>query len=208
MKNIDACILINRETIGDDDERQYLGFKLEKFRGKPNKDRIYLFLHPFDETNGILLTSDIDKDKPLSRLRMEDFDPFGGNKVLSGKGTVSFSDYDESSNEFLESLKDIITDDYTDSAKNYVDIYKNAEEVTKKMKKLNQMETDLRERRKNERKNQKEHGLNYERDEKGRVIIKDRKKKQEAINNLLYNNTFVHGDKPGRVLIHSRSKKE
>ena len=56
MKNTDCCIIINREQDGDEDTgKQYMGFKLEKFRGKPNKDRIYLFLHPFDEHNQILL---------------------------------------------------------------------------------------------------------------------------------------------------------
>ena len=52
IKNVDAAIIINREI--DDSvepEKQYMGFKLEKYRGRPNKDRLYVFIHPFDENN-------------------------------------------------------------------------------------------------------------------------------------------------------------
>ena len=166
MKNVDAAIIINREIDDTSDvERQYLGFKLEKFRGKPNKDRLYVFLHPFDENNGILLNPDIE-GKPLSRLRMEDFNPLNNTQSLVSSGRPSFTDYSETSNEFIESLKDIITDDYTDSAKNYIDVYKNAEEISNKMKRLHQMEIDLRERRKRELKDGQ-----YKRDENNRIII-------------------------------------
>lgn len=168
MKNVDAAIIINREI--DDSvepEKQYMGFKLEKYRGRPNKDRLYVFLHPFDENNGILLNADIDQNEPISKLRMEDFNPMGPTIISKGKPT--FDDYDESSNEFIESLKDIITDDYTDSAKNYVDVYKNADAVTQRMKMLNQAEKDLRERRQRELKNH-----NCKKNSEGRIIINRR----------------------------------
>ena len=169
MKNVDAAIIINREI--DDSvepEKQYMGFKLEKYRGRPNKDRLYVFLHPFDENNGILLNSDIDQKDPISKLSIEEFNPMGPTLVSSGKPT--FDDYDESTNEFIESLKDIITDDYTDSAKNYVDVYKNAEAVSQRMKLLNQAEKDIRERRKKELKNH-----NCSKTDDGRIVIKSRK---------------------------------
>lgn len=154
LKNIDAAIIINRE-IDDtvEPERQYMGFKLEKYRGRPNKDRIYVFLHPFDENNGILLNPDINEKDPISKMKIEDFNPMGPTLVSKGKPT--FDDYDESANEFIESLKDIITDDYTDSAKNYIDVCKNAESVVRKMNQLNQAEKDLRDRRKRELKDHK-----------------------------------------------------
>lgn len=168
MKNSDAVIIINREIDDSvDPERQYMGFKLEKYRGRPNKDRIYVFLHPFDENNGILLNADIDKKDPISKLRIEDFNPMGPTIVSKGKPT--FDDYDESTNEFIESLKDIITDDYTDSVKNYADVYKNADAVSKKMKLLNQAEKDLRDRRKRELKNH-----NCDKTNDNRIIIKSR----------------------------------
>lgn len=168
LKNADAAIIINRE-IDDtvEPEKQYMGFKLEKYRGRPNQDRIYVFLHPFDENNGILLNADIDQKEPISKLRIEDFNPMGPTLVSKGKPT--FDDYDESANEFIESLKDIITDDYTDSAKNYVDLVKNAESVSQKMKRLNQAEKDLRDRRKREL---KDHKCNKTDD--NRIIIKSR----------------------------------
>lgn len=154
MKNIDCTILINREIDDTDldstgEGKQYLGFKLEKYRGKPNKERIYVFLHPFDENNGILLTPDID-GKPLSRTRIEDFNPLN-NGALVSSGKPSFDDYDKDSNEFITSLKSIIGDDYTDSAENYIEVCKNAdEEVSSKLKKVQQADKDLRERRKRE----------------------------------------------------------
>ena len=197
MKNVDAAIIINREIDDTSDiERQYMGFKLEKFRGKPNKDRLYVFLHPFDENNGILLNADID-GKPLSRLRMEDFNPLNSSQPLISSGKPSFSDYTESSNEFIESLKDIITDDYTDSAKNYVDVYKNAEEASNRMKRLQQMENDLRERRKRELKEGQ-----YLKDENNRIIIGKRIKHNVEEENKIHPLEM----RDGRFVIKARQK--
>ena len=184
IKNVDCAIIINRETdLRSDSDREYLGFKLEKFRGKPNDDRLYLFLHPFDEENGILLTPDIDESKPISKLRIEDFNPLGNSEIV-GNGKPVFDDYDEVSNKFLENLKDIVEDDYSDVVKNYVDVYKNAEDVSKRMKRLNQMEKDLRERHKRELKN-----CNLEKDSKGRIIIKARNKNNE--NDIKQNGMYI-----------------
>ena len=150
MTNVDAAIIINREIDDTSDtERQYMGFKLEKFRGKPNKDRVYVFLHPFDETNGILLTPDIE-GKPLSRFYMEDFNPLGANNL--NKGRPDFKDYDAEQDEFIASFIDIISDDYKDSSKNYTELYKSAEEAVDKMKKLQERENEIRNRRNNEKK--------------------------------------------------------
>ena len=114
MKNVDAAIIINREV--DDRsgvEKEYLGFKLEKYRGKPPKDKVYLFLHPFSEFNGILLTPDIDT-KPLSRTSLDDFEPMANNNNTP----VKF--YDDSS--FESDFIDLIGADFKDSNKNYEDL--------------------------------------------------------------------------------------
>ena len=150
IKNTDCCIIINRE-IDDtvEPERQYMGFKLEKFRGKPNKDRIYVFLHPFDENNGILLTPDID-GKVLSRLSIEDFNPLSVNNL--NKGASEFKDYESENDEFMSSFIDIVTNDYKDTNKNFVALYKSEEEVYKKMVELQKREKEIREKRKREKK--------------------------------------------------------
>lgn len=164
MKNVDCAIIINREVDDTSDiERQYMGFKLEKFRGKPNKDRIYVFLHPFDEHNGILLTPDIE-GKPLSRLSIEDFNPLSVTNL--NKGRPDFKDYDSEKDEFMASFVDILSDDYKDSKNNYVDLYKSAEEVVNKMKLLQEREYEIREKRKREKKNK----INYETRD-NRIII-------------------------------------
>lgn len=130
LKNIDAAIIINREIDDrDDEERQYMGFKLIKFRGKPNKDRINLFIHPFDENNGILLPPDLE-GKPLSRFSMEDFNPMGINNLNKG-GRPDFQDYDSEADEFMASFVDIISEDYKDTDKNTSKLYKMTE-VTEK----------------------------------------------------------------------------
>ena len=51
--------------------------------------------------NGILLTPDIDT-KPLSRMRMEDFNPIG-NTAISSHGVPTFNDYDEYRNFIIQS---------------------------------------------------------------------------------------------------------
>ena len=154
MKNVDAAIIINRE-IDDtgDTERQYMGFKLEKFRGKPAKDRLYLFVHPFDENNGILLTPDVDKSQPLSRLSIDDFNPMN-NSSLTPKGKPVFTDFDMEDN-LIDDLKDLIDESYSDSESNYIDIYKQAEKVSSRMRKFEQIEKDIREKRELELKNDK-----------------------------------------------------
>jgi len=159
MKNSDVCIIINREIDDSTEiERQYMGFKLEKFRGKPNKDKVYVFLHPFDENNGILLPPDIE-GKALSRLSIEDFNPLGVNTLNKG-GRPDFKDYDSDNDDFMASFVDIISDDYKDSSENYVDLYKSAEEVSSRMSELTQKEKDLIKRRKAEMKNKnKNHKL-------------------------------------------------
>ena len=145
MKNTDCCIIINREQDGDEDTgKQYMGFKLEKFRGKPNKDRIYLFLHPFDEHNQILLTPDID-GKPLSRLSMEDFNPMGVQRTT---GRADFTDpKEESENKFLEFCSSL-GEDYEDSFDSIVDVCKNADDAIKEkrqaLKLLEDKEKELR----------------------------------------------------------------
>ena len=114
MKNVDAAIIINREI--DDrsgTEKEYLGFKLEKYRGKPPKDKMYLFLHPFSEYNGILLTPDIDT-KPLSRTSLDDFEPMNSQN----NGPVKF--YDDSN--FESDFIDLIGADFKDDNKNYEDL--------------------------------------------------------------------------------------
>ena len=149
MKNVDCAIIINRE-IDDtvEPERQFMGFKLEKFRGKPNKDRIYVFLHPFDENNGILLTPDIE-GKPLSRLNIEDFNPMNATNI--NKGRPEFKDYDSEQDEFMASFVDIISDSYKDSKNNYIDLYKSADEVAERMKKLRDKDIEIRKQRKNKK---------------------------------------------------------
>ena len=174
MKNVDAAVIINRET--DDTvepERQYMGFKLEKFRGKPNKDRIYVFLHPFDENNGILLTPDVE-GKPLSRLNIEDFNPLSTSNL--NKGRPDFKDYDAEQDEFMASFVDIISEDYRDSKSNYVDLYKSAEKAVDKMKELQQREIDIRQRRKDEHKKNKK---SFEMRDKRIVIHKKKYKPDE-----------------------------
>lgn len=184
MKNVDAAVIINRE-IDDtvEPERQYMGFKLEKFRGKPNKDRIYVFLHPFDENNGILLTPDIE-GKPLSRLSIEDFNPLGANNL--NKGRPDFTDFDAEQDDFMASFVDIISEDYTDKKSNYVDLYKSAEKVVDKMKDLQQRELDIRERRRNEHKKSKK----YYKLVDNRVII-HRKKYTADENGLIHIHRIV-----------------
>lgn len=115
MKNVDAAVIINREV--DDrsgSEKEYLGFKLEKYRGKPSDDKIFLFLHPFDEHNGILLTPDIDT-KPLSRTSIEDFEPMGGT---TNNTPIKFYDDDSFESDFI----DLIDGDFKDNDKNYNDL--------------------------------------------------------------------------------------
>ncbi len=187
IKNTDCCIIINREIdYTSDPEKEYLGFKLDKYRGKPNKDKLYVFLHPFSESNGILLTPDVDLDKPLSRVKMEDFNPLANNTLVSmGKPTFN-DDNDDTSNEFIESIKDIITDDYTDSVENYVDVYKNAEVIEEEMKrkeKEKQEYIDLKTQLKDIKK------LN---DNNGRVVI----------------SKFFQYTDDGRIIIHSSSKQK
>jgi hypothetical protein len=135
MKNVDSVIIINREIDEvSGNEKTYLGFKLEKFRGKPNKDAIYVFLHPFDEINGILLTPDVDT-KPLSKLSIDDFNPMNKDN-----GQVKYES--DLQNEFMPSYIDMIDEDYTDSAKNYLDIYKQAESLAGKMSNMHNHDRD------------------------------------------------------------------
>ena len=188
MKNVDAAVIINRET--DDTvepERQYMGFKLEKFRGKPNKDRIYVFLHPFDENNGILLTPDVE-GKPLSRLNIEDFNPLSTSNL--NKGRPDFKDYDSEQDDFMASFVDIISEDYRDTKSNYVDLYKSAEKVVDKMKELQQREIDIRQRRKDEHKKTKH---SYEMRD-NRIVIHKKKYKVDE-HGLVHIHRIVHDDK-------------
>lgn len=142
IKNVDSAIIINREVDDrSEPERQYMGFKLVKFRGKPNKDKIYVFLHPFDENNGILLIPDLE-GKPLSRCNIEDFNPMSVDSLNKG-GRPDFKDYDSEKDDFMASFVDIISDDYNDTSKNYIDLYKSAEDASNRMKKLAKEEKDL-----------------------------------------------------------------
>ena len=183
LTNVDAAILINRE-IDDtsDSEKQYLGFKLEKFRGKPGKDRVYVFLHPFDEQNAILLIPDIDT-KPLSRARMEDFEPMHNPEVSSQH--VSF---DSATSDFRSNFIDIIDDNYKDTSQHYIDIMNKAEEVTNKMRMLQERENEIRRQRAKELKNGK-----YKLNDNNEIVIESRKK-------------IIEYDDHGRVIIHSRNK--
>ena len=172
IKNFDCCIIINRE-IDDrnpDEEKEYMGFKLEKFRGKPNKERIYVFLHPFEEGNGVSLIPDIE-GKVLSRLSIEDFDPMNVNTLNKG-GRPDFSDYDTSNDDFMASFVDIISADYKDSDKNYQDLYKEADNVVDKMKKLQEREKDIIEKRKRDKKSERKY---YKVDENGLIKIHRKK---------------------------------
>lgn len=190
MTNIDAAIIINREIDDTSDvEKQYMGFKLEKFRGKPGKNRVYVFLHPFDEENGILLTPDIDT-KPLSRARMEDFEPLR-NPTISSQN-VSFNEINNSNSEFRSNFIDIIDDDYKDTSQHYIDIMAKAEEVANKMRLLKERENEIRKIRLKELKNG-----NYIKNENNEIIISSRKKK---------NNDNLERDKNGRIIIHSRNR--
>lgn len=185
ITNSDCCIIINREIDDTSDvEKQYLGFKLEKFRGKPGKDRVYVFLHPFDEENGILLIPDIDT-KPLSRSRMEDFEPFRNPQVTSQH--VSF---DSNQNEFRSNFIDIIDDNYKDTSQHYIDIMNKAEEVSNKMRMIQEREKELKRQREKELKN----GI-YRKNDKNEIIIQSR----NYFNNL-------ERDENGRIIIHSRKK--
>ena len=185
ITNSDCCIIINREVDDTSDvEKQYLGFKLEKFRGKPGKDRVYVFLHPFDEENGILLIPDIDT-KPLSRSRMEDFEPFRNPQVTSQH--VSF---DSNQNEFRSNFIDIIDDNYKDTSQHYIDIMNKAEEVSNKMRMIQEREKELKRQREKELKN----GI-YRKNDKNEIIIQSR----NYFNNL-------ERDENGRIIIHSRKR--
>ena len=185
ITNSDCCIIINREIDDTSDvEKQYLGFKLEKFRGKPGKDRVYVFLHPFDEENGILLIPDIDT-KPLSRSRMEDFEPFRNPQVTSQH--VSF---DSNQNEFRSNFIDIIDDNYKDTSQHYIDIMNKAEEVSNKMRMIQEREKELKRQREKELKN----GI-YRKNDKNEIIIQSR----NYFNNL-------ERDENGRIIIHSRKR--
>lgn len=179
MKNIDAAIVINRETsYQDDKEKQYLGFKLEKFRGRPGNNRIYVFIHPFDDDNGILLRPDIDLDKPISRQSMEAFDPI---RQQSNTGKPTFENYDSSNNEFLNNFSDIISDDFSDDAENYVEMYKNAISFEEKIKTMIRLESDLSKKR-------KEEFYNYKKSINGPIIIKSKRKDKIIIkkSNIVY----------------------
>lgn len=185
LTNVDAAILINREIDDTSDtEKQYLGFKLEKFRGKPGKDRVYVFLHPFDENNGILLIPDID-GKPLSRSRMEDFEPLRNPEVSSGH--VSF---DASPTDFRSNFIDIIDNDYKDTSQHYIDIMNKAEEVTNRMRILQEREKEIRRQREKDLKN----GV-YKLSEDNKIIIESRCKP-----NIKY-------DENGLILIQSRKNR-
>lgn len=189
ITNIDVAIIINREIDDTSDvEKQYLGFKLEKFRGKPNDDRIYVFLHPFDEENSISLIPDIDT-KPLSRTRMEDFEPMKHPEVSSQH--VSF----EPMTDFRSSFIDIIDDNYKDTSKHYINIMNKAEEVTAKMRKIQEKEREIKRQREKELKNSFQKRViiqsrkdNYNRDDHGRIIISKREP--------------VYYDNKGRLIIH------
>lgn len=187
IKNTDCCIIINREIdYTSDPEKEYLGFKLDKYRGKPNKDKLYVFLHPFSESNGILLTPDVDLDKPLSRVKMEDFNPLANNTLVSmGKPTFN-DDNDDTSNEFIESIKDIITDDYTDSVENYVDVYKNAEVIEEEMKR---------------KEKEKQEYIDL------KTQLKDIKKLNENNGRVVISKFFQYTD-DGRIIIHASSKQK
>lgn len=187
ITNSDCCIIINREIDDTSDvEKQYLGFKLEKFRGKPGKDRVYVFLHPFDEENGILLIPDIDT-KPLSRSRMEDFEPFRTPQVTSQH--VSF---DSTESEFRSNFIDIIDDNYKDTSQHYIDIMNKAEEVSNKMRMIQEREKELKRQREKELRNGR-----YRKNDKNEIIIQSR----NYFNNL-------KRDENGRVIINSRNKLE
>lgn len=187
ITNSDCCIIINREIDDTSDvEKQYLGFKLEKFRGKPGKDRVYVFLHPFDEENGILLIPDIDT-KPLSRSRMEDFEPFRTPQVTSQH--VSF---DSTESEFRSNFIDIIDDNYKDTSQHYIDIMNKAEEVSNKMRMIQEREKELKRQREKELRNGR-----YRKNDKNEIIIQSR----NYFNNL-------KRDENGRIIIHSRNKLE
>ena len=187
ITNSDCCIIINREIDDTSDvEKQYLGFKLEKFRGKPGKDRVYVFLHPFDEENGILLIPDIDT-KPLSRSRMEDFEPFRSPQVTSQH--VSF---DSTESEFRSNFIDIIDDNYKDTSQHYIDIMNKAEEVSNKMRMIQEREKELKRQREKELRNGR-----YRKNDKNEIIIQSR----NYFNNL-------KRDENGRIIIHSRNKLE
>ena len=179
MKNIDAAIVINRETsYQDDKEKQYLGFKLEKFRGRPGNNRIYVFIHPFDDDNGILLRPDIDLDKPISRQSMEAFDPI---RQQTNVGKPTFENYDSSNNEFLNNFSDIISDDFSDDAENYVEMYKNAISFEEKIKTMIRLDSDLSKKR-------KEEFYNYKKSINGPIIIKSKRKDKIIIkkSNIVY----------------------
>ena len=185
ITNSDCCIIINREIDDTSDtEKQYLGFKLEKFRGKPGKDRVYVFLHPFDEENGILLIPDINT-KPLSRSRMEDFEPFKNTQVTS-----QYTSFDSGDTEFRSNFIDIIDDNYKDTSQHYIDIMNKAEEVSNKMRLIQEKEKELKRQREKELKNGK-----YRKNDKNEIIIQSR----NYFNNL-------YRDSDGRIVIQSRKK--
>ena len=186
ITNTDCCIIINREIDDTSDvEKQYLGFKLEKFRGKPGKDRVYVFLHPFDENNGILLIPDIDT-KPLSRARMEDFEPFKNPQITS-----QHMSFDSDRSEFRSSFIDIIDDNYKDTSQHYIDIINKANEVSNKMRIMQEREKELKRQREREFKKGK-----YIKNDKNQIIISNRK-----------NNIELERDEDGRIIIHSRRNK-
>lgn len=184
MKNVDAVILIGREY--DDSsgsQKEYLGFKLEKFRGKPNKDKVFVFIHPFDENNGIELIADIDS-KPLSKESIEDFNPFKKQEESSIQSSTTFNLNNPST--FATEFIDIIDDNYTDSSKNYTDLFKHAEEVSNRMRRIIDREKELKRQRLIQLKNK-----NFKTDKNGRAIIKNRKKHDDGLTR----------DESGRVII-------
>lgn len=179
IKNADACIIINREIDSSGDiEKIYMGFKLEKFRGKPSKDRVNVFLHPFDVNNGICLIPDIYRDDPLSRIRMEDFNAFSNDK-LQAKGKIEVDPYDKRDSILLADLSSLIDEDYRGNMDEIIPVIEKAESMQIKADYAYQRDIEFNKEFKEKIKKKKHNNedgivylyMNYELDKDGTIKI-------------------------------------
>lgn len=86
IDNSDVVIIIGRETLETTGE-DFITYKLQKYRGKLNKDTVNYFAHPFE--NGMKLIPDIHLSKHLSIFDLGDglanFTPQNKRDVINAK---------------------------------------------------------------------------------------------------------------------------
>jgi hypothetical protein len=161
IENTDGCIIIGKEIDeSGEEEKIYYAFKLVKLRGRKGKDKIEYFVHPLERGNEILLIEDADAEKPLSRFKMEDFEPMRHGSGVSTSATAILE------SEFVGSFIDTIDENYSSNIIEFSEVYKHAKEIDKRMEKLLQKEKDLIQRRADEFRN----GV-YKRNADGLIMV-------------------------------------